>query len=51
MMDDQSNQKSLNSLLLLELQPLILENISSSYIATEFVSLNNERQIYYEHFI
>ena len=41
----------LNAFLLAELHPIILEDISPSYVATEFISLNNERRIYYERFI
>ena len=45
------NQKLFKCTSLAELQPLILEDISPCYIATKFVSLSNERQIHYEHFI
>ena len=44
-------QERLNALLLAELHPSILEDISPSFIANEFVSLNNERKIYYGQFI
>ena len=44
-------QERLNALLLAELHPLIREDISPSFITTEFVSLNNERKIYYGHFM
>ena len=44
-------QERLNALHLAELHPSISEDISPRFIVTEFVSLNNERKIYYGHFI
>ena len=44
------SKEHLNALLA-ELHPSILEDISPNFIATQFVSFNNERKIYYGHFI